>query len=105
MTILAINPTRNLSLVSRFRNSLHLYIALLANFGTTPLGHISLEPGLTTRARVSASTRAAPARFRAQAFSVAPVVNTSSTKRMLRPERSVVFAGGTPKAPRTFLRL
>src|SRR6266700_2578635 len=93
-------------LVSRFRNSLHLYIALLANFGTTTLGHISLEPALTTRARVRASTRAAPARFRAraQALSVAPVVNTSSTKRMLRPAKCAVFPGCTPKAPRTLRR-
>ena len=60
--------------------------------------------GRTTRAQLTSSTLAAPARFkvRAQASAVLPVVRTSSTRMMVRP--STALRSGTLKAPATAFR-
>ena len=62
------------------------------------------RPAVTTRAKTSTSTDAAPARnsARAQASTVAPDVSTSSTSRSLRPATSALPSAGTRKAPCTF---
>ena len=59
--------------------------------------------GLTTSARVSTSTPAAPAAFRARAqpSRVAPVVRTSSISRTRRPSICARRRAGTAKAPAT----
>jgi hypothetical protein len=55
--------------------------------------------GRTTRANVTTSTRSAPAFFsaRAQALTVAPVVNTSSTKARRLPAKSGPLARDRPR--------
>src|SRR5690348_7221234 len=64
--------------------------------------HIILPAnGRTTRAITSTNTFAAPARFStlAHAFTVAPVVNTSSTSKALRPAMADLWRAETRNAP------
>src|SRR5471030_1597651 len=68
---------------------------------------ISLANGRTTRASAKTKTFSAPARFsaRAQASTVAPVVNTSSIGRMFRPAMADLWPGEILNAPRILRRL
>src|ERR1700722_19322946 len=66
---------------------------------------MEVRTGSATRAKISTSTLAAPARFsaRAQPSTVAPEVKTSSTRTNLRLETAALLSSGTLNAPCTLL--